>query len=148
MAYHFEFNSTLGILRGRLEGQITDEGLREFYRTAAEYVALLDPRAGVTDFSGVSSFDVSVQTIRGLAMSAPAMPKTSRPRVIVASASHIYGMARMFEEVGEATRPNLHVVRTTGEAWAILGVAAPGMPEPQFEPVRAALDSSNADFSS
>jgi hypothetical protein len=31
-------------------------------------------------------------------------------------------MARIFEVEGEATRPNLHVVRSVKEAWAILGV--------------------------
>ncbi len=36
----------------------------------------------------------------------------------------------MFEIAGEATRPNLHVVRTIEEAWAILDVEAP-----QFGPL-------------
>jgi len=43
---------------------------------------------------------------------------------------HIFGLARIFELEGEATRPNLHVVHTEHEAWAILSVK-----EPRFEPV-------------
>jgi hypothetical protein len=39
-------------------------------------------------------------------------------------------MARMFEILGEGTRPNLHVVRTLEEAYKVLDVR-----EPQFEPV-------------
>jgi hypothetical protein len=40
-------------------------------------------------------------------------------------------MARMFELQGQETRPNLHVIRTEKEAWAILGVS-----KPKFEPVQ------------
>jgi hypothetical protein len=39
-------------------------------------------------------------------------------------------MARMFESHGEATRPNLHVVRSYKDALVIVGVQ-----DPQFEPV-------------
>jgi len=42
----------------------------------------------------------------------------------------------MFEFEGESTRPNLHVVRSRREVWAILGID-----EPQFEPLPAILDS-------
>jgi len=38
-------------------------------------------------------------------------------------------MLRMFEMVGERTRPGFHVVHTEREAFAILGVL-----EPKFEP--------------
>jgi formylglycine-generating enzyme required for sulfatase activity len=40
------------------------------------------------------------------------------------------GIARMFELEGEQTRPNLHVVRSAKDVWAILGIR-----EPQFEPL-------------
>jgi hypothetical protein len=45
----------------------------------------------------------------------------------------------MFESHGEATRPNLHVVRTYKEALVIVGVI-----EPKFEPIDLAdLEDSN-----
>lgn len=128
MPYHFEFDSTNRILRGQLDGRVTDEALKEFYRLAAEYVARTDPRAAVADLSAVTSFEVSPQTIRELALSAPALRDPSRLRCVVAPSPKIFGMARMFGIEGEVTRPNLHVVRTLEEAWAILGVHVP-----QFE---------------
>ena len=130
MPYHFEFDATNRILRGRLDGGVTDEALKEFYRLAAEYVAQTDARAATFDLSAATSFEVSPQTIRELAKSAPAMPDPSRPRCIVAPSPKIFGLARMFEIEGEVTRPNLHVVHTLEEVWAILGVQAP-----QFEPL-------------
>jgi len=49
--------------------------------------------------------------------------------VMVAQAPIIFGMLRMFEMVGDRTRPGFHVVRTEREAFAVLGVL-----EPKFEP--------------
>jgi hypothetical protein len=119
--YQFEFDETNRILRCRFDGRVTDEDLKESYRLAAEYMAQTDPRAAITDLSAVTSFEVSPETIRELAKSAP-LPDPNRPRCIVAPSSNVFGMARMFEIEGEVTRPNLHVVRTLEEAWAILGV--------------------------
>jgi hypothetical protein len=82
---------------------------------------------------------VTPQTVRELASMRPAIPDQDLLRVIVASSPDVYGMARMFESHGEATRPNLHVVRTYKEALVIVGVI-----EPKFEPINLAdLDDSN-----
>ena len=140
MAYRFEFDDTNRILQCRFEGRVTDEGLTNFYGLAGEFVASLDPRGGIVDLSDVISFEVSVQAIRRLAKLPPVMPRTSHPRVIVAVSSQIFGMARQFEFEGEITRPNLHVVRSSAEAWAILGIR-----DPKFEPVSELFDSSNED---
>lgn len=131
MPYHFEFDSANRILRGRPEGTLTDEDLKEFYRMAEEYTELTNPRAAVTDMTSVTSMEVSPQTIRELANLPPAVADPSRPRCIIAASPQIFGMARMFELLGQDTRPNLHVVRTEKEAWAILGIS-----EPEFEPIR------------
>jgi hypothetical protein len=131
MPYHFEFDSANVLLRGRFVGKITDEVLRECYRALGKYFALTDPRASVLDMSLVTSLEVSPQTIRELANLPPAVADPSRPRCIIAASAKVFGMARMFELLGQESRPNLHVVRTEREAWAILGVS-----KPRFEPVQ------------
>lgn len=130
MPYHFEFDSISRILRCRFAGRITDEDLKGYYRLIERYDAQIAPHGGILDMSGVTAFDVSPQTIRELASLPPAMADASRPRCIVATSPEIFGMARMFELHGENTRPNLHVVRTQNEAWAILAVRGP-----KFEPI-------------
>jgi hypothetical protein len=136
MPYGFEFDSTNGVLQGRLEGRVTSEELVEYYRAAVKCARLKEPRSGITDLTGVTAFEASSQTIRELANTRPAIPNPDLLRVIVASSPDVYGLARMFESHGEATRPNLHVVRTCKEALAIIGVV-----EPKFEPIDlAALD--------
>jgi len=131
LAYHLEYDSTNRVLLGTCAGRITDEVATAFYRMTGEYAALLDPRAGITNLSAIASLEVTAQKIRQLAKTVPVMAEPSRPCVIVAASPHIFGMARMFEFEGQSTRPNLHVVRTLGEAWAIIGIH-----NPKFEPIR------------
>ena len=50
---------------------------------------------------------------------------TRRPRIMVAPATVGFGLARMFQLMGERTRPLLKVVCTLDEALAALGVKSP-----------------------
>ena len=127
----FDFDSTHGIVRGRIEGRVTDADLRNMYRKAAAMYAKLGAKmsGAITDFSAVTAFEVSAQTVLEMANLDPALPDQKKIRVIIAPKPVIFGMARMFEMFGERTRPNLHVVRTEQEAWAILGVW-----NPKFQP--------------
>jgi hypothetical protein len=131
LAYQFDFDSCNGIVRCRLEGGITDGEMKEVYREAGAYANFTKARAGILDFSGATSFDVSRQTILELAHSEPAIQDAAVVRVVIAASPVVFGLARMFEMEGERTRPNFHVVRTEQEAWAILRVW-----KPQFEPVK------------
>jgi hypothetical protein len=125
MPYLFEFDAAAGLLQGRLYGVVTSEELTDYYRDAVKCAAAKRPRSGITDLTGVTSFEVSPQIIREIASMRPAIPDEELLRVIVASSPDIFGMARMFESHGEATRPNLHVVRTYKEALAIVSVQQP-----------------------
>jgi hypothetical protein len=128
MPFIHEFDVANGLLQGRLYGRVTSEELKDFYQLTAKLVALKSPRAGISEMTGITVFEVTAETIRELARMRPAFADQNLLRVIVASSPDVYGMARMFESHGEDTRPNLHVVRTYKEALAIVGVA-----EPKFE---------------
>jgi hypothetical protein len=130
MPYTFDFDPTNGILRCRLNGRVTDTVLKDFFRIGSGYAISVHPSAGVVDLSGVTSFEVSSETIQELAQSTPVPQNPNLRRVVIASSRQIYGMMRMFEIQGEEMRPDLHVVRTEREAWAILAVR-----KPRFEPI-------------
>ena len=130
MPYTFDIDSTSRILRCRLNGRVTDDVLKKFFAAGSVHAVRVQPSAGVVDMSEVNLFEVSAQTIEELAKSAPAFNDPKLRRVVIASSPEIYGMMRMFEIQGEETRPNLHVVRTEREAWAILAVR-----KPRFEPL-------------
>jgi len=130
MPYTFEFDLTNGILRCRLRGQVTDERLKDFFRTGAEYAIRTHPAAGVVDLSEVTSFEVSAEAIREVAKSTPVLPDPNLRRVIIAPSPETYGMMRMFEIQGENKRPNIDLVRTESEAWTVLAVQ-----NPRFDPL-------------
>ncbi len=110
---------------------MTDEEIAEFYRAIREHWTAADARMGIVDFSSVTEFALSSTLIRELARREPCMPDaTNRPRVIVAPKTHIFGLTRMFQILGESTRPLLTVVHTFDEALAALGIQSP-----QFKPL-------------
>jgi hypothetical protein len=130
VAYQFDFDATHKIIRGRFAGRVTDEEIKNYYREATAYGEMSGALAGVTDFSAATSFAVSRETVIQLAAANPALADPKATRIIIASLPGLFGMARMFEIAGERTRPNLHIVRTEQEAWAVLGVW-----NPKFEPL-------------
>ena len=114
-----------------LHFQVTDEDFRNYYSDEAKYLALTKPGGGLLDFSMVTSFDVTPAIIQHLTNLAPVLTNQALPKVLVAPVPAVFGMMRMFEILGDRTRPNLHVVGSEEEAWAILGVR-----EPQCGPFR------------
>lgn len=131
MPYSFDFDLANGILRCRLGGQVTDEELKDFFRIGASLAMRAHPAAGVIDLSEVTAFDVSSQTIREQSRVAPVLNDPELRRVVIAPTSDTFGMMRMFELEGQDIRPNIHVVRSEKEAWAILAVESP-----QFQPMQ------------
>ncbi len=129
MAFVIEFDARNNILRARLEGRVTDAILLDAYTIMARYAVSHSGCRGIADISGVTEFDVSISAVRQLAKAPPAIPAPYM-RVFVAPQAHVYGMARMFQVLGEETRPNLHIVRTLDEAYRLLQVEAP-----EFGPV-------------
>jgi hypothetical protein len=131
MSHRFEFDPVNKILLLRLDGRQTDESLAGCYRAIREYSAATDASAGIWDFSSITEFAVSTEFIRQLARQEPAMPNaTMRPRILVIPRTAVFGLGRMFQILGEQSRPLLQVVRTMDEAFAALRV-----PPPHFEPL-------------
>lgn len=123
------FDAKNNILRGTLEGPMTGAILLDLYAKAAEYIESHPPCRGILDFSRVTDFEVSSDAIRTVAAAQPVLP-AGYMRVLVIPQIYIYGLARMFQMLGEKTRPELQVVRTLDEAYRMLGVEFP-----DFRPV-------------
>jgi hypothetical protein len=130
MKVRFEFAPGPRVLRGVFEGVLDDAALRQGYSDARRYIAATDPAAGIWDLSGVSSFEITPDTVRDLARTQPAMGVVTAPRFVVVPSDLAFGMARMFQEIGDATRPQLFVVRSLEEAYQRLKIAPP-----KYEPV-------------
>ncbi len=122
MPCSFDIDWKHRIIRCRLHGHVTDNDLRQLYTTGYKLVFRTQPVASIVDGTDGHSFEITPGMIRELAKAAPVLPEPNVCRVIVAPSPDFYGMARMFEIQGEATRQNLHVVRSEKEALAILAV--------------------------
>ena len=131
MEYRFEFDPGNKVLLVRIAGRLTDELLAEVYRAVRTYSSANDVRAGIVDFSPVSDWALSSAFLRELARKEPAMADAARRRLIIVTPAMVgFGLARMFQMLGESTRPLLEVMRTLDEALAALGVQSA-----KFEPV-------------
>jgi hypothetical protein len=129
MCAHFKFDATHRVLLLRVEGQFTEEVVRSNQASIRKYSTATGARAAIFDLSGVSEFVLSKKFIHSLAREEPSMP-ASHPLVIVAPSTHGFGLSRMFQSLGDQTRPLLQVVRTMDEALSVFGI-----PSPHFEPL-------------
>jgi hypothetical protein len=129
--FRFEFDPANRILLLRVEGQLSDELLAECYSEIRKRSVETDAQMAIFDLSSVSAFPASSQLIRKLAKLEPAMPDaTNRIRIIAVENPTGFGLARMFQILGEETRPKLQVVRTLNDALVALGAQSP-----HFEPL-------------
>jgi hypothetical protein len=124
MGFVMDVDATNNILRVTLDGHLTDAILFDGYAAMGKYLAQHPSCHSIGDFSPVVSADLSGEAIRQLA-AAPPLPTAAALRILVAPPDSVYGMARMFQILGEETRPNLHIVRTMDEAYSLLQVKSP-----------------------
>jgi len=115
----------------RVDGRVTDDMLAKSYRAAQKYAAETDASVSIMDCSSVTKFEVSTQLVRQLAKEKPVLADARRHRFIIAPKASVFGMARMFQILGESKRPHLQIVHTLDEAFAALGVQSP-----HFEPLQ------------
>lgn len=125
-SFRFEFDPVNKILLLHFEGHLADESLTEIHRAARIHWAATGARAGIGDFSSATHFPLSAELVRTLARQGAPMPEpTEHPHFIVMPSTTGYGLARMYQIVGELSQPLVHVVRTLDEALAALGVQSP-----------------------
>ena len=125
MGFVLEFDAKNNLLRGTMEGPLTDRLLLDYYAVAARFTASHPPCRGLWDFSKIAGkLEVSSDTIKQLVKRSPIIP-AGHMRVVVAPQDFIFGMTRMLQILSEETRPELHVVRTMDEAYRLLLVESP-----------------------
>jgi hypothetical protein len=104
--------------RGRifttLEGVITDQELIVFQQKLFADSDFEPTYSQLADCDGVTRFDVSVQTIRAVAI--PNLFAKGSRLAIVAKLDVVYGMARMFQLLREGIAEEVRVFRDLDEA--------------------------------
>jgi hypothetical protein len=126
MALRFEFDPVNKILLLRIDGPLTEELLLQAQPEIRKHSTETDARSGMFDFSAVTEFALSTAFIRLLAKQEPSMADAAtRPRIIIAPTVEAFGLSRMFQIMGEETRPLLQVVRSLEDVLSALGAHAP-----------------------
>ena len=122
MEFRFEFAEAESILRLTLTGEITDQAVLELWTVGLPIAEKHSSSRLIVDTAAVTRFSVTPRAVNTLAKRhSPDLPM----RVIVAPSDLLYGTSRMFQTLTESTRKNVHIVRTTEEAYKVLGVESP-----------------------
>ncbi len=121
MGFSLSFDKQHSVLRVAFGERIADTDLLEAYTLLRRYYACNPPCASILDYSNVQINELSIQTVRNLA-SLPRAMSDGFLRINVAPSDVMYGLARMFQILAEEGRPELRVVRTMDEAYALLEV--------------------------
>jgi hypothetical protein len=124
MPYYFEFDPAHRILLVVLEGDVGDREMLRINDDIKAHVTDLNPSAGVSDFSTVTTFRVASHTMRTAALQ-PSPYDEQAPRFIVAQRDHLFGLARMYQLIGSRIRAKLQVVRSREEVFSALGIQNP-----------------------
>ena len=126
------------VLRLTIRKVLTDQVVLEAYRAMRRLASQGGPYAAIFDGSEVRDVKLSADTVRSLALGAPAVPP-GRPRVAVVNRIVLYGLTRMFESTRTSMSIQFHIVWSVEEAYAMLGVSPESFSQCLFpeSPVRA-----------
>jgi chemotaxis signal transduction protein len=122
MQHHFEFDREHRILLLMVKGELRDADINAVDDRIRQHVIDLNPVAGITDFSGVTSFQLSTDDMWSAA-SKPSPYEDPTPCYIVAPQDLVFGLSRVFEIA--AGRKSLSVARSQDEVFKALGVDNP-----------------------
>ncbi len=129
MVAFLSFDELHRVILIKFAGTLTDEVLLSHFKLVREWLTVHGHHSNITDFSDVTSFEVTAQAVSQLAAGAPLVPDDYL-RVVIAPQDEVFGMVRMFEMLGSGTRDRVHIVRTVAEAYELTGIESPG-----FRPV-------------
>ena len=110
------------VLRLTIRKVLTDQVVLDAYRSIGRLASQGGPYAAIFDGSEVQDVKLSADTVRSLALGAPAVP-AGRPRVAVVNTIVLYGLTRMFESTRTSVGLQVHIVWSVEKAYAMWGVS-------------------------
>jgi len=99
---------------------VTDDGLLAGFAAVKDFVSQRGPHHGITDFSGVRTFEISNEMLSQIGHMAPAIPAPMR-RVVVAPEPASYVPARIVQALRADTSAPIEIVAKIDTAFEMLG---------------------------
>jgi hypothetical protein len=120
--YVIDLDPVHQVLRLTIGNALTDQVALDAYRSIGRLAFQGGPYAAIFDGSEVRNAKLSADTVRSLALEAPAVP-AGRPRVAVVNTIVLYGLTRVVESTRISMGLKFHIVWSEEEAYAMLGVS-------------------------
>jgi len=125
VGFRVEFDQVNKVSLIRVEGRLTDQSAADLSVASQDNSNAIDARVCILDLSSVSEFAVTTGFIWRLAVQKPKLANAQRLCFIVAPQTHAYGLCRMFQIIGAATRPLLQIGHTLDEVFKAIGIQSP-----------------------
>ena len=130
MGFRFEFDSANKILMTWMEGELTDDVVREADVGMRKHLLEKNPLVHIVECSSVTKFSMSAESVRYLARQEPALRGMNCRRFFVMPSTVGFGMARMFQIAGDPHYDAVAIVRSLDEVFITLAVEPP-----KFDPL-------------
>src|SRR5215470_12531937 len=117
MSVRFEFDPANKILVTRLEGELSDDLVKQTDAGMRKHLSEKTPHVHIVDCSAVSKFSLSGESIRSLARRQPALQGVSCRRFFVMPDTSSFGLARMFQIAGEPHYDSVTIARSMEEVF-------------------------------
>jgi hypothetical protein len=110
----------LAVIFGKI---VTDRGFLAGFAAVRDFVKDHGPHHGITDFSGVASFEITNDLLSQLGAVEPAFPIPMR-RIVVASTPAAYVCARIVQSLRSGSFAPIEIAATFDNACASLGTSS------------------------
>ena len=120
MDFVLRYNSRTDVLLVTFGPIVTDEIFLAGFAAVKDFVSRHGPYHGVTDLSGVRTFEISNELLSQIGHMAPAIPAPMR-RVVVAPEPASYVSARIVKALRADTSAPIEIVAQLDTAFAMLG---------------------------
>jgi hypothetical protein len=120
MDFVLRYNSRTCVLLVTFGPIVTDEIFLAGLAAVKDFVSQHGPHHGITDFSGVGTFEISNEMLSQIGHTAPAIPMPMR-RIVVAPEPASYVSARIVQALRADTSAPIEIVAKIDTALAMLG---------------------------
>jgi hypothetical protein len=130
VSFRFEFDPVNKILLTRMEGELTDDLVREADVGIRKHLSERNPLIHIVECSSVTKYSMSAESVRYLARREPELKGVNCRRFFVMPNTVGFGLARMFQIAGDPHYDAVTIVRSLDEVQPLLNVGPF-----QFEPL-------------
>jgi hypothetical protein len=122
VGFRFEFDPANKILMTRMEGELTDDLVREADVGIRKHLSESNPLIHIVECSSVTKFSMFAETVRYLARRERVLKGMNCRRFFVMPSTVGFGLARMFQIAGDPHYESVTIVRSLDEVRQMLNV--------------------------